>query len=207
MADLRASPAFVTLRRRVRTHRRPLAAVCAAAAVLVAIQAARPDPGPTTPVLVTATALTSGARVGTDDVEVVAMPDSLAPAGALRTHADTRGRVVAAPVPEGAVLTELSLVGPGLLEGFGRGTALVSLRVADAATVAPVRVGATVGVVGTAPRGAAPPRVLARRARVAALPGDEGDDRAVLVLAVDSDVARTLSGAGVAWHLAVTVVL
>ncbi|WP_416371798.1 hypothetical protein, partial [Mumia zhuanghuii] len=127
--------------------------------------------------------------------------------GAPRAHDETHGRVVAAPLPRGGVLTELSFVGPGLLEGYPRGTALVSVRVADAATVGPVRVGDSVDVVGTDPRGAAAPRVLARRAQVAALPGEEGDDRAVLVLAVDAEIARTLSGAAVTWHLAVTVVL
>ncbi len=135
------------------------------------------------------------------------MPADLVPEGALRSHDEMHGRVVAAPVPRGGVLTDLSLVGPGLLEGYRRGTALVSVRVADAATVDPVRVGDAVDVVGTDPRGTAAPRLLARRARVAALPGDDGDDRAVLVLAVDAEIARTLSGAAVAWHLAVTVVL
>ncbi len=208
MADLRAPRALTSLRRRVRAHRRPLAAVCAAAAVVVAVQAARPEPGPTLSVLVATGPVASGSRITPDDVEVVAIPADLVPDGALRAHDETHGRVVAAPLPRGGVLTDLSFVGPGLLEGYPRGTALVSVRVADAATVGPVRVGDSVDVVGTDPRGAAAPRVLARRAQVAALPGEEGDDdQAVLVLAVDAEIARTLSGAAVTWHLAVTVVL
>ncbi|MBW9206960.1 SAF domain-containing protein [Mumia sp. zg.B53] len=194
-------------RRRIRTHRRPLAAACAAASVLVAIHAARPDPGPTATVLVATETLRSGSRLGPGEVEQVAVPTDLAPAEALSSLEEAHGRVVAAPVPDGAVLTRFSVVGPGLLEGYRRGTALVSVRLADPATVTPVRVGDSVDVVGTDPRGSAPPRVLARRAQVAALPAAEGDDRAVLVLAVDATTARTLSGAGVSWHLSVTVVV
>ncbi|MGH1561834.1 SAF domain-containing protein [Mumia sp. DW29H23] len=194
------------LRRRVRTHRRPLAAVCAATSVLLAVHAARPSPGPTAPVLIATATLRSGSLVGPGDVARVEVPPDLVPDDALVSVEDTRGRVVAAPVASGSVLTRFSLVGPGLLAGYRRGTALVSVRVADAATVTPVRVGDAVDVVGTDPRGTSAPRVLARRAQVAALPAGEGDDRAVLVLAVDTTTARTLSGAGVAWHLAVTVV-
>ncbi|KAA1422833.1 hypothetical protein FE697_011815 [Mumia zhuanghuii] len=206
MADSALADLLTSLRRRVRTHRRPLAALCAAGAVVATVQAAQPDPGPTQQVLVANTTLRSGSLVGPGDVEATAVPAALVPAGALASIDDTRGRIVAAPVPEGAMMTRLSLVGPGLLDGYRRGTALVSVRVADAAGVTAVRVGDAVDVVGTDPRGTSAPKVLARRAQVAATPSDEGDDRAVLVLAVDADTARTLSGAAVSWHLSVTVV-
>lgn len=206
MARASLTTQLAPLRRRLRAHRRPVAAVCAAAAVLAAIQAAQPDPGPTTRVLVATRALRSGSLVGSGDVRALAVPRELVPDEALRVTTDTHARVVAAPVPRGAVLTRYSLVGPDLLEGYRRGTALVSVRVADPGTVSAVRVGDAVDVVGTDPRGESAPRVLARRAQVAALPASEGDDRAVLVLAVDTETARVLSGAGVTWHLAVTVV-
>ncbi|WP_370617998.1 SAF domain-containing protein [Mumia qirimensis] len=206
MADSPLADLWTSLRRRLRTHRRPVAALCAAGAVVATVHAAQPDPGPTQEVLVATTTLRSGSVVRPGDVEVTAVPVRVVPEGAIASIDDTRGRIVAAPVPRGGLITRLSLVGPGLLEGYRRGSALVSVRVADAAGVAAVRVGDSVDVVGTDPRGTSAPRVLARRAQVAAMPSDEGDDKAVLVLAVGAETARTLSGAGVSWHLAVTVV-
>lgn len=84
------------------------------------------------------------------------------------------------------------------------------VRIADAATVRLLRPGDRVDVV--AAERAGPPRVVAAAARVAEVPGAEGeadpgvvDAGALVVLSVPRDTARALVGAGATARLAVTL--
>jgi hypothetical protein len=76
--------------------------------------------------------------------------------------------VLAAPVRDGEALTDLRLVAPGLLDGYP-GLVATPVRVADAASVALLRVGDRIDLVAADPegRGAEP---VARQAPVIALP-------------------------------------
>lgn len=63
----------------LRRQRRPVAAVLAAAAVLFAIQAARPAGGQLVEVVIAARAIPAGATITSGDLDVVAVPAPLAP--------------------------------------------------------------------------------------------------------------------------------
>ncbi|PJJ56917.1 Flp pilus assembly protein CpaB [Mumia flava] len=209
------SPALLdSLRRQVRIHRRTLAAILAAAAVLLAIDAARAGPEPSRAVVAAADDLPSGRVLTGADLERIDLPVSAAPEGAVSDPDALIGRVVAAPRRAGSVLTDLDLQGPGLLDGYPEATSLVTIEPTDASALPALRVGDVVDVVGTDPRGLVRPRVLARRITVAAVPdptASEGPTGAPatsggLVVAVDRSDAAMLAGASTRWHVAVAVV-
>ena len=182
--------------RRVLARRRPLAALCAALAVLTAVQAASTEPHPSTGVLVAASDLPGGGTVTAEDVTVAPYRADTLPAGTLATPDLAVGRVLAAPVRRGEPLTDLRLVAPGLLEGYP-GLVATPVRVADAASVALLRVGDRVDLVAADPEGrtASP---VARAAPVVALPRADAVDAdlqrgGLVVVAVPEDEALALA--------------
>ena len=78
-------------------------------------------------------------------------PD-VVPAGAVRDPAAIIGRVLAAPMTRGEVLTRVSTLARGLLRGYP-GTTAVPLRITDAATVDLLRVGDRISLVVADPDG------------------------------------------------------
>lgn len=124
------------VRRALRRRRRPLAALCTAAAVWAALGALAPPGPPQTQVAVAAGDLPAGAVVGPGDVAVVALPAGLAPDGAT---APPPGAVLAAPVRRGEPFTDVRLVGAPAARPAG--TVVVTVRTADPAAVLAVRPG------------------------------------------------------------------
>jgi hypothetical protein len=125
------------VRRAVLSRRRPLAALCAAGAVLAGLHAVRPPPGPTLAVAVAAHDLASGTVLTPDDLVTHRYPADLAPVGSV---ADAAGRTLAAPVRAGEPVTDVRLVAPSLLEGYP-GRVALPVRIADAAAVGLIRSG------------------------------------------------------------------
>ncbi len=208
-ADARSAPlaALATLGttvrrawRRVLARRRPLAALCAALAVLTAVRAASEEPSPAVEVLVAATDLPGGATVRQGDLSRAAFRAESLPTGTLRSPVDAVGRVLAAPVRAGEALTDLRLVAPGLLEGYP-GLVAAPVRVADAASVALLRVGDRVDLVAADPEGGSATPVT-RGAPVVALPQSATVDSdlqggGLVVVAVPEGEALTLARLGV----------
>ncbi|MGH3423496.1 MAG: SAF domain-containing protein [Nocardioidaceae bacterium] len=201
------------LRRTVRARRRPLAALCAAVAVTAALQVVRPPAPETVPVLVAAHDLDAGTTLAGDDVTVAERRPEALPVHSYDAAGDATGRTVAAPMRAGEAVTDLRLVHPGLLDGYPDGSALSAVRVADRAALTGLRVGDEVNVIGVDPRGRREPEVIARRARVVALPepgpdaGHDAGQDAVVLVAVPQDVALELADAAVTTRLSVVSVL
>lgn len=156
------------LRRAVSWHRRPLAAAAAVLAVLATVAALSPEAPVGSPVVVSASALSSGARLTAHDLVVRQVGPEVLPEGAVTDPAAVVGRTLAAPLTAGSMLTEVDVVAPRA--GAGReGAVLAPVRLADPEVVGLLRVGDTVDVLGAdAASGAVD--VVAADARVASLP-------------------------------------
>lgn len=196
-------------RRAVLARRRPLAALSAAAAVAVGLQAASPAPPARTTVLTAAQDIPAGTVVGPGDVRAVGYAPATAPDGALRTVEEAVGRTTTSPLRAGEPLTDVRLVAGALLDGYP-GTVGAPVRIPDAGAVALLRVGDRVDVLAADPRtGRAD--VVAESVPVLAVPRarDQGNEMvpgALVVLAVPEETARELAGASVGAYLSLTVV-
>jgi Flp pilus assembly protein CpaB len=120
--------------------------VLVAAAVAIGLLALSPDAPAGTTVLVMARDVTAGTMLSTDDVEPAARPPDQLPAGTLAATSDAVGRVLASGARRGEVLTDVRLVGPGVVESLPAGEVAVPVRVADPAAAALVRPGDHVDV-------------------------------------------------------------
>lgn len=134
------------LGRALAARRRLLAAGLAAAAVAFALTAVRPAPPPTARVLAAANDLAAGVRLDRTHLTTVALPSGAVPDGALRARQDAAGRLLATPMRAGEPLTDVRLVGPALLAGYGPDTVAAPVRVADAGVVRLLRPGDRVDV-------------------------------------------------------------
>lgn len=209
------------LRRTAGWHRRLLAAALAAAAVAFGLEAMEPPAAPHVRVLAADTDLTGGATLSTDDVRVAMLPPEAVPAGVLSAGTDVTGRVLAAPVRAGEPLTDVRLVGPALVEGYGAGLVAAPVRIADPAAVRLLRPGdivdvlaASVAAGAAAPASAAATRTAPAVTVAAAVPvvavpepGEDGllAEGALVVLATTPTVAEDLAGAAVTSRLSLVV--
>lgn len=195
------------VRRVVLARRRPLAAVAAALAVLVGLQAAAPDPPATRLVVTAARDLPAGAVIGSRDLARARfLPDSV-PAGAVSTAREALGRTTTGPVREGEPITDVRLVTGSLLDGYP-GRVAVPVRVADPAAVSLLRVGDRVDVLAADPQGRSEAVVVAAGAPVLALPRAEDSVLAaggLVVLAVSAATARGLAAAAVSGYLSLAI--
>lgn len=189
------------LRRRVLLHRRPLAALAAAGAALLALQATSPVAEPTVTVWAAARSLPGGALLTGTSVHPVRVPPDLVPQGAVRDPEVVLGRPLAAPVTEGELLTDLRVVGPGLSAAYPGSTA-VPVRFADAEVVDLLRPGDRVDVVAAPADGrGAEPRVLVTDVAVVAVPeagetsAGPGSPGRLVVLAVPDAAASDVASA------------
>lgn len=195
------------LRRIVLARRRLLAAVAAAFAVLVGLQAAAPAPPVTRPVLTVARDLPAGVVVDADDLARTAFLPGSVPAGALTAAGEVVGRTTTGPVRAGEALTDVRLVNGSLLDGYP-GRVAVPVRVADPGAVGLLRVGDRVDVVAADPQGRTRATVVASGAPVVAIP--DADEAALasgglVVLAVSDDTARALATAAVSGYLSLAI--
>lgn len=183
-------------------HRRLLAAGLAAASVAAGLSAVVPAATPTVAVLSAAHDLAAGAVLGPDDLVTAELPRELVPAGALVDAAAVTGQLVAGPVRAGEPLTDVRLLGAGLLPP-GSDVA-VPVRLAEPATGALVRAGDTVDVLSAAAEGAS---VVATRLVVLSVLdlGDAAGEGALVVVAASRSTAERLAAAAVTGRLSVVV--
>lgn len=183
-------------------HRRLLAAVCAALAVIGVVQATRTPPPPGEPVMALAAPVPAGELVTDDHLTVVEVPARLATAHTLRPgEVPERARAAVA-------LEEGQLLGRGLLMEEGvvaEGHALVPVQVPDPDVRRLLRPGATVSLVVAFGE---VPETLAE-ARVAELPepasGTLGAAResGVVLVEVPAEVAPTVAALGQSGQLSI----
>lgn len=207
-ADLRT-----TLRegsRAIRRHRALLAGGLAAAAVATALPVLAPSPPAGLVVVAAARDLAPGTPLVAADLAHVSFPQAVVPAGVLTSAADLVGRVLAGPVRQGEALTDVRLLGSGLLL-HSSGLVATPVRLADPATAAFLRAGDRVDVLAarTALSGPASTAAttVAAGVQVLAVPraGDDGAEGALVVLAATPATAAKLAAAAVGSRLSVTV--
>ncbi len=177
-------------------HRRPLAALAAAAAVYSTVSALSPAPPPTVAVLAAARDLPGGTTPAASDLRTVRLPSAVVPDGALRPGAAAASRVLAGPVRAGEPLTDARFVAPGLVRRAGAGAVAYAIRVDDADAVALVRPGDTVDVLAASATARRAAGTVASGVTVLALPAparDASTRGALVVLAVRPQVAAELA--------------
>ncbi len=192
--------------RATRRHRALLAAGLTAAAVATALPLLAPEPAPTLTVLAASRDLLPGAPLTSADLTAVALPRALAPEGALTDLDQTVGRSLAGAVRRGEALTDVRLLGSGLVRG--RGLVAAPVRLADPATAALLHAGDRVDVLATPTDGRQDTALtVAAGLEVLAVPaGGSGDpDGALVVLAATPHTAARLAAAAVGSRLSITV--
>jgi len=193
-------------------YRGLLAGGCAGVAVLAALPVLAPGAPATVPVLTAGRDLQWGVALAPDDVVVAEVPADAVPDGALSEAAAARGRLLASPVRRGEPITDVRLIGPGLLASSG--LLAVGVRIADAGTAALLRPGAVVDVLAAAaddgfdrPVGLGSAEIVASAVRVLAVPrGPRAglDGALVLVAATEAQAAR-LAAAAAARRLSIAL--
>ena len=196
------------LQRSVRRHRAVVAGVLTAGAVVTALPALAPPAPPSVRVLAAARDLAPGSPLTAEDLTTVSVPTSLAPEGTLADSAAALGRAVTGAVRRGELLTDVRLLGSGLLQG--RGLVAAPVRLADPATVALLHAGDRVDVLAapTSTEGASSAAVtVAAGVQVLAVPGGADADATggLVVLAATPATAARLAAAAVGARLSVTV--
>jgi pilus assembly protein CpaB len=209
-ASTRLPRAVRAVRRAVRLRRRLLAAGLTAGAVAIGLGVIAPAPPPTTSVVVASADLPGGGALGSDDLTVRRLPPSAVPAGSAGTPRRWLGRVLAAPVRAGEPITDMRVVGPGLVAGYGPGAVAAPVRIADADAVALVRVGDRVDVLAPDPTGELLSSVAVAGASVVAVPRADdalaaGTPGALVVLAVTPEEALQLARHSVLGPLLLTL--
>ena len=193
------------VRHQLRRRRRLIAAALAAAATLSALHALAPPPADTVDVLVAARDLPSGTRLTEDDLVVQAFPVSLAPRGSASAAA---GRVLAAPIGRGEVLTDVRVVGPALALAQP-GDTVLPVRLPDAGMASLLRPGDEIDLVATDP-GTGVSAVVARDVTVLATPTGVADGPAggsggaLVVVGASASDATDISSAALAQFLTVS---
>lgn len=153
------------VRHQLRRRRRWIAAALVAAATLSALRTLAPPAPDTVEVLVAARDLPSGTLLDGDDLRTRSFPAGLAPAGASGSPV---GRVLAAPLGRGEVLTEARVVGPGLADAVP-GQTVLPVRLPDAGMATLLRAGDEVDLMATDP-GTGSTYVVAHSVTVLATP-------------------------------------
>ena len=165
---------------------------------------APPEPD-TVEVLVAARDLPSGPLLVPDDHGGGSFPVDLAPSGASHRVA---GRVLAAPLARGEVLTEARVVGPGLAEAQA-GQTVLPVRLPDAGMATLLRAGDEVDLMATDP-GTGSTYVVARGVTVLATPTGVpegpagGSGGALVVVGASAADAVEITSAALAQFLTVS---
>lgn len=135
------------LRRGVLARRRMLCALCAFGAVFFGVRALVPSPAPTVSVTVAARDLPAGTTLTQSDIRTVEIPTASAPEHLAKLDYAV-GRTVTGPVRRGEPVTDVRLVGAGLLEGYP-GLVAVPVRLPDESAAALLRVGDEIDLLAT----------------------------------------------------------
>lgn len=187
-----------------------LAAGLVAAAVATALPSLAPAPAAATTVLSAARDLAAGTPLTKADVVALALPPDAVPSGALSNVDQVVGRLSAGPVRAGEPLTDVRVVGPGLLRAVDGAGELVAVpvRLADPAAAALLRPGDRVDVLAasTDPATAGTASVTAAGAPVLAVPAPDAQaEGALVVLATPPATAARLAATAVTSRLSVVV--
>ena len=203
LTDLRRTARDLT--RTVRRHRALLAAGLAAAAVASALPILAPTPPAMATVLAAAHDLPPGRPLTATDLTRLALPAGAVPDGALLDAGEAVGRSLTGPVRRGEALTDLRLLGSGLVRTAG--LVAVPVRLADAASATLLRAGDRVDVLAVpADGGVIAATTVAAGLSVLAVPGSPADgEGALIVLAATPATAARLAAAAVGSRLSVTV--
>ncbi|GAA3133092.1 RcpC/CpaB family pilus assembly protein [Streptosporangium carneum] len=187
-----------------RRHRL-IATVVAALAMMCAVLGLRPETASVT-VLAAARDL-SGGTLGVTDLKAVALRPGTVPDGALRPGTPIAGKILTSPMRRGEPLTDVRLLGPGLLATQGPGRVATPVRVADPQTARLLSPGDVVDVLAAPSTwdGSAPARTVAEDVTVLAVPGGEPDRDALVVLATTSTQAVELASAQAGGRLSITI--
>lgn len=193
------------LLRAVVRRRALLSAGLAAAAVAASLSVVAPSAAPTVQVVTAARDLTAGTALTAADVVTSALPTDLVPAGALTDAAALAGRLVAGPVRRGEPLTDVRLLGAGLLPRGG--SVAVPVRLAEPATAALVVAGDRVDVLAAPMEGADAAQLVASDLQVLSVPAldDSVGEGALIVVAAGRGTAARLAAAAVTGRLSVAV--
>jgi pilus assembly protein CpaB len=208
-------------------RRRLLAAGLLAGSAACAISAVSPAPPPRALVAAAAHDLAGGTTITAGDLRMVKVPPESLPAGAITDEAQLTGRLLAVPVRAGETITDVRLVGPTLLAGYGDRLVAAPVRIADAGSAALLRPGDVIDVLaadgadgaGGADGGAtggsvaSEARLVASDVRVVAIPRDHESalsgggftEGALVVLATTSQTAARLASAAVTARLSLTI--
>jgi pilus assembly protein CpaB len=194
---------------RVVARRRLLAVVFAGAAIFWALSALRPAVPPTVPIQIAARDLSAGTVVTAGDIATREVPQLMVPRGAVASTNALVGRTIASPLRAAEIVTDVRLVGPGMLAGVPSGVVAVPVRIADEASAALLSSGDTIDLVAQSPPelGASiAPRVVATAVRVVSVlsgssttgSSTNSRDGALIVVAVPRreapDIAATAGG-------------
>jgi pilus assembly protein CpaB len=163
------------LHRFVARRRRPLAGALAGVAVLVSLHTLAPPPTDTLPVVSARRDIAAGTTVSADDVHVVELPVSAAPATAIRDAGHVIGRSTAGPIAAGELVTATRLVGSSLVSGLGPGLVAAPVRLGDAEAVRLLRVGDRIDVYAPSAHGSRA-AVVVSSAPVVTLPAGSDQD-------------------------------
>lgn len=193
------------LRRAVDRRRGLLAGGLAAAAVATGLSAVAPGPPPVVRVLAAARDLAPGTRLAAQDVRVLELPPSAAPAGVLRDGTGVAGRVLGGAMRAGEALTDVRLLGAGLAAPPGE--VAVPVRVAEPALPLLLQAGDRIDVLAASPAGQVSATTVVAGVTVLAVPQVEGDrgDGALVVVAAPPAAAARLAAAAVTSRLSVVV--
>jgi Flp pilus assembly protein CpaB len=201
--------AFSRFVRTVGWHRRLLAAGLAAGAVALTLQAAESDPAPTVPVVAAAGELRGGTTLTAEDLLLVDIPRGAVPRGAVASVDDAVGRLLSGPMHAGELVTDLRLVGPSLLAGWGEDLVATPVRIADPGVLALVRPGDRIDLYATPLSALGPAAVVSAKVPVLAVPdsGEQGvlAEGALLVIAATTRQAGLLAEAAVTSRLSVVL--
>ncbi len=200
--------------RAVARHRALLAGGLAAGAVAAGLGVLAPAPTAGTLVLRAATDLPAGTSLSHGDLVLDEVATAALPAGALDGVDQAVGRLLAAPVRRGEVLTDVRVAGAALLGPDRDGRVAVPVRLADAASVALLRAGDRIDVLaastGSGPAGGGAPATavtVAFAAEVLAVPstGGDGGEGALVVLSETPQTAARLAAAALSSRLSFTL--
>lgn len=206
----RTRTAWRRVRRAVLARRRLLAAVFAALAVATALRANAEPPPVRIPVVVADHAIPAGATLTAADVVPVGFAPETVPDGVLPSTEAAVGRTTVGPIRAGEPLTDVRLLGSGLLSRYP-GAVAAPVRLGDRATVDLLRVGDRIDILAADPQGSGPAVVAASDVPVIAIPpvretGAALASGGLILVAVRDETARVLAGHGVRSFLSAVVV-
>jgi Flp pilus assembly protein CpaB len=194
--------------RAVLWHRGLLAAGLAAAAVALGIHAADAEPE-TVPMVVAARDLPGGSLLQRSDLVTIDVLPASVPAGVLASIDTAVGRLLAGPARRGEPVTDVRLVGPSLVQGWGDDLLAVPVRVADPGAVSIARPGELVDLIAAPVDGQGGAGPIATGVPVLSVPADTDGglhaDGALLVVAVTAAQAADLAEAAVTARISVAV--